>query len=365
MNKSLRSQLPEKLSMLIYFVTSHCNAKCKTCFYWEELNQRGDLTFSQIEKISRTMPSFSDLWLSGGEPTLRPDLSEIIDLFCVNNGITRISFPTNGLLPERAAKIFANALGNNRQLEIYCNLSLDGLAETHDSIRGVPGNFHRIMESIRVLGELRREFGRRLRINVNTVICRENYQEIAELAEFLKANCQLDGQYFQIVRGQTPDENIKFVPVENLKKIYRHAADSYEYYGARFFDENRPLLRWLKKLAYAGTLTFHNKVQLDSYQNKREWPMRCTAGSSSLVLDYNGFVRACELRPPIAHLKDYQYDFSALWADQRRQQELLSIEQARCSQWCTHVCFLHDSLRHSRRARYYEIPKSYFTRKVW
>src|ERR1044071_8867084 len=104
-----------KLSMLIYFVTSHCNAKCRTCFYWEELNQRGDLSFDQVTKVSRSMPRFTDLWLSGGEPTLRPDLSEIIDLFVANNGITRISFPTNGLQPERTAKIFTHALRNSPQ----------------------------------------------------------------------------------------------------------------------------------------------------------------------------------------------------------------------------------------------------------
>ena len=79
----LRSTKREKhLGTVILFVTSRCNAFCKTCFYHEELNQPGDLTFEQIEKISRTMPPITDLWLSGGEPTLRRDVSEIIDTVC-------------------------------------------------------------------------------------------------------------------------------------------------------------------------------------------------------------------------------------------------------------------------------------------
>ena len=78
----LRSTQREKrLGTVILFVTSRCNAFCKTCFYHEELNQPGDLTFEQIEQVSRTMPAITDLWLSGGEPTLRRDLSEIINLF--------------------------------------------------------------------------------------------------------------------------------------------------------------------------------------------------------------------------------------------------------------------------------------------
>ena len=78
----LRSSKREKrLGTVILFVTSRCNAFCQTFFYHAELNQPGDLTFAQIEKVSRTMPQITDLWLSGGEPTLRRDLSDIIDLF--------------------------------------------------------------------------------------------------------------------------------------------------------------------------------------------------------------------------------------------------------------------------------------------
>ena len=66
---------------MIFFVTSVCNAKCRTCFYWEELNQRGDLTLDEIRKLAFSMPPFTDLWLSGGEPMLRRELTDIIHLF--------------------------------------------------------------------------------------------------------------------------------------------------------------------------------------------------------------------------------------------------------------------------------------------
>ena len=33
--------------------------------------------------------------------------------------------------------------------------------------------------------------------------------------------------------------------------------------------------------------------------------------------------------------------------------------------WCTHVCFIHDSMRHSRRATLYEVPKNFLTRESW
>src|SRR5688500_19078308 len=75
----LRSSKRERrLGTVILFVTSRCNAFCKTCFYHAELNHPGDLTFAQLEKVSRTMPPITDLWLSGGETTLRRDVYEFI-----------------------------------------------------------------------------------------------------------------------------------------------------------------------------------------------------------------------------------------------------------------------------------------------
>ena len=108
MNKALQfvqllrsSKRERRLGTVILFVTSRCNAFCKTCFYHEELNHPGDLTFDQIEKVSRTMPPITDLWLSGGEPTLRRDVPEVIDQFVSVNGVKRVIIPTNALIKSR------------------------------------------------------------------------------------------------------------------------------------------------------------------------------------------------------------------------------------------------------------------------
>src|SRR5258708_14778559 len=148
----LRSTKRDKrVGTVLWFVTSRCNSFCRTCFYHEELNQPGDLTFEQIEKVSRTMPSITDLWLSGGEPTLRHDASEIIDMFVRHNGVRRLIIPTNGLVKARVYEIVDRALSSHPNLDLYLNLALDGYGETHDHVRGLPGPLEETPDCIRTL----------------------------------------------------------------------------------------------------------------------------------------------------------------------------------------------------------------------
>jgi MoaA/NifB/PqqE/SkfB family radical SAM enzyme len=362
----LRSSKREKrLGTVILFVTSRCNAFCQTCFYHEELNQPGDLTFAQLEKVSQTMPPITDLWLSGGEPTLRRDVPQLIDMFVANNGVKRIIIPTNGLIKARVYEIVDQALGNNPGLDLYLNIALDGYGETHDRIRGVPGNWTRALDCIESLYPLKTTYTDRFRLNVNTVVCAENYTEIEMLAEFMWDNYQLDGQYFNIIRGETlVGEQIKQVPPEVLPAMYETVAKLTKRYGDRMFAGDDASERFVKNVAYVGTITTHYRTQHANFQQSTAWPFPCTAGETTAVLDYNGDVRACELRDKFATLADFDYDFGALWTTQARANELAEIDGGKAC-WCTHVCFIHDSMRHSRRGLLYEVPKNFLTRESW
>jgi MoaA/NifB/PqqE/SkfB family radical SAM enzyme len=355
----------KRLGTVILFVTSRCNAFCKTCFYHEELNQPGDLSFAQIEKISLTMPSITDLWLSGGEPTLRRDVSEVIETFVANNGVNRLIIPTNGLIKARVYEIVDRALGDHSKLDLYLNIALDGYGVTHDQIRGVPGNWEKALDCIRSLYPLKEKYADRFRLNVNTVVCADNYTEIEKLGEFMWKNFELDGQYFNIIRGETlVGDEIKQVPAEVLPGMYEFISRLTKRYGDRMFADDDASKRFVKNVAYVGAITTHYRTQHANFQESTPWPFPCTAGETTAVIDYNGDVRACELREKFATLSDFDYDFGALWAARERSVELGAIDGGNAC-WCTHVCFIHDSMRHSSRAMLYELPKNYLTRENW
>ena len=351
---------PKRLKTVIFFVTSACNAKCRTCFYWQELNHQGDLTWDELQNLSRTMPGFTDLWLSGGEPMLRNQLTEIVHLFYINNGIRWINLPTNGLLPERTAEWIERILVENPELRLDLNVAMDGLHEMQDSLRAVPGNFNRTLETLAAMQSCRRRFAR-LRVNVNTVICSQNFDHILDIAEFVKAHCEVDGHYFNIIRGNAKDMSLKSIPRERLPELYRQIQRIYHYYAPNILKRLEGIERVVGEAYYEGTMAFHNKVQLENIDSPHPWPMPCTAGETTLVIDYNGDLRACELRGKLANLRDFDCDFRKFWLAQTRLDELDSIVRDQC--WCTHICFIHDSLRHSKKALLYDVPVAYLESK--
>ncbi len=351
-----------RLKLVILFVTSVCNAKCRTCFYWEELNQQGDLTWDEIQKLSRTMPPFTDLWLSGGEPMLRAELTEIIHLFHIQNGIRWVNLPTNGLLPDRTAEWVRRILRENPGLLLDLNVALDGLGEMQDSIRAVPGNFQKTLQTIEALQPCRGEYPT-LRVNINTVICADNFDYVLDIAEFVKTQCGVDGHYFNIIRGNAKDPALKKIPAERLPALYWELQKVYAHYAAipRRRERLEGIERKFGEVYYQGTLALHNKIQLENIDSPHPWPMPCTAGGTSVVIDYNGDVRACELRGRLGNLREFDCDFRKFWATAARRSELDAIVRDQC--WCTHVCFIHDSLRHSPKALLFDVPLTYLESK--
>ena len=348
-------------NMLIFFVTSRCNAVCRTCFYWDSLNQQGDLSLDEIRRISSTMPQFTDLWLSGGEPTLREELVEIIDLFCTNNGVSTVRLPTNGLLADRLVEIVEEVFARHPGLTFHINLALDGYGETHDRIRGVPGNFDKAAESIRKLSVLRSRYPGFF-LFVNSVICKENHDQLIELGDFIRDNFDVDGHYFQIIRGNAMEKGLLNVPLESLKAIYQNAMSLNRHYLARTRQKPPGFPRSVFETFYLGTYLFTLETQFENAASNQRWAMPCLAGTTSASLDFDGKLRICELREPVGNLRDYDCDFNRLWESKMMKDEVTQMRKDKCD--CTHICFMYNSLKSSPRATLWEIPKRYLKFKT-
>ncbi|MCC6390278.1 MAG: radical SAM protein [Bryobacterales bacterium] len=346
---------------LFLFVTSRCNSLCRTCFYFDKLNSKDDLTFGQIRRISETAPPFEKLWLSGGEPFLRDELPEIVALFARNNRVANINLPTNGLLQDRIFRSVDRMLTLAPNVSIDLNFSLDGLANTHDAIRGVPNNFRRTLETIRE-ADKRYSNVPRLRRNVLTVITRENYTEIVELGLRLATEAKLSGQYFEIVRGETPDADLKRLQREDVAALHRQLMPFHRHYARKLFAHLPPGVRQFAAMYYLGNLRLHFDLHESCLDRPRKWPMPCTAGETTIVIDHNGRFRACEMREIVGNLADYEFDIPAALASSAMGEEVEAIRNANC--WCTHSCFIQESSKFSPRVQLFTIPWAWL-RQRW
>ena len=352
---------PRQFESLFLFVTSRCNSLCRTCFYFEKLNSGNDLAFDEIRRISETAPPFRKLWISGGEPFLRDELAEIVALFVRNNRVVNLNLPTNGLLPERTFRAMDRVLELCPSLSIDLNFSLDGLANTHDAIRGVPNNFTR---TVATLKETEARYGdvRRLRRNVVSVITRENYHEMVALGLHMLERGSAAGHYFEVIRGQAPDEALKILTRGAVADLHRRLMPLHRRYAERLFGHLPAAARFFATMYYLGNVRMHFDLHEKCLEKPEPWPMACTAGQTTIVIDHDGSFRACELRGTLGSLRDLGCDASAALASEAMRAEVRDIPRAGC--WCTHSCFIQDSSKFSPRVQLFTIPWAWFRQRL-
>ncbi len=110
-------------------VTDKCNFRCTYCMPAEGLTwlPRAEvLTFEEIARLVRVLAAMGvhEVRLTGGEPLIRRDLPQLVELLAATPGVDDLSLTTNGVLLDRLAKPLVDA-GLQR-----LNVSLDSLNHT-------------------------------------------------------------------------------------------------------------------------------------------------------------------------------------------------------------------------------------------
>ena len=351
----------KELESLFLFITSRCNSLCRTCFYWDQLNKNEDLTFDQMKKISETAPNFGKLWLSGGEPFLREDIDEIVKLFHRNNKIHSVNLPTNGLLPKQIEEKTRRILKDCPDLLIDLNFSIDGLANTHDAIRGVPNNFQKTLRTMDMMQEKFAD-SPNLRRNVLTVITRESYDELIQLGMYLYKKENNVGQYFEIIRGEPLDPGLKNITRKELRALHNKLLPLHQANAERMFKDLDPKVRWFPMLYLMGSVKMHFDIHEECLDRPQRWAMNCTAGVTTAVIDHNGEFRSCEMRPSVGKLQDFDFDMTAALNSEGMKKEIAAIPKANC--WCTHSCWIQSSMKFSPKVLLFKIPWAWLKYKM-
>jgi Fe-coproporphyrin III synthase len=137
------SSFQDTLMDLTVISTYRCNSRCQMCYIWKNpTDQKEEVS---LETLAKLPGGFDNLNVSGGEPTLRRDLHELVDLLYPKARILEIS--SNGLHPEKLVPII------KKYPKIKVRLSLEGDELTSNTIRGEKDGYATKMAGMRALQE--------------------------------------------------------------------------------------------------------------------------------------------------------------------------------------------------------------------
>jgi len=158
-------------------VTEGCNSRCITCDAWKSSRQN-ELTTSETKDVLRQLREISVevIRISGGEPLIRSDLSEIVEE-CNFLGFKEIHIATNGiLLKEKAEDLIVK--GATR-----FDVSLDGGISTNNRIRGLSGHYDMVLKGIGEVKRVERQVRRKIPITIFTTLMKQNMAEVPSLVK--------------------------------------------------------------------------------------------------------------------------------------------------------------------------------------
>src|SRR4029078_857837 len=98
---------PIRPTVLIYNCTFVCDARCTMCNNWKRGNRKEDMTVPQVDGVMdhEFWGGVEKLHISGGDPTTRNDLPELVEMFHRRlPRLRKIGVNTTGVTPSRATQ---------------------------------------------------------------------------------------------------------------------------------------------------------------------------------------------------------------------------------------------------------------------
>ncbi len=200
-----------------------CNLRCRMCPFWRRKDEKL-LTVDEEVLIFKSLEKAGVLFIGfeGGEPLLRRDIDQILEEAYKRFHTSLVS---NGWLLKEKAKSISEYLD-------YLFVSIDGIGEVHDKIRGIPGSFDRAIEGIR-------EAVKYIPVSISFTITNDNYDQVLgviELAKKLGITVSVQISYDYSTAEKLSPEREKLLNTLNLlielKKKGYPIVESIQYFSA-------------------------------------------------------------------------------------------------------------------------------------
>jgi MoaA/NifB/PqqE/SkfB family radical SAM enzyme len=153
---------PIRPTVLIYNCTWVCDARCTMCNNWKWGDRKSDMTLAQVEPVMNHefWGAVENLNISGGEPTTRNDLPELVEMFQRHlPRLRKIGINTTGLTPHRAIPMLTRIVEfcAKNGILISIRVSLDGIGDVHNQVRDVKRGFEKASQTIEAMQALSKQ----------------------------------------------------------------------------------------------------------------------------------------------------------------------------------------------------------------
>lgn len=312
-------------SYVIFFVTAKCNANCKMCFYKDNMDKAkfadNELTIDEYERIARNIKLINVLGISGGEPFLRSDLSEIIKIIYRNCSPLVVDLPTNGFFVESILKQTEEVARFCKDMVIDLQISMDGPEQIHNELRGLKDGFRHIKETYRGLVSLKKKY-KNLKIKACIVYSYYNQDYIEELFNLLESDFRdFDRIVFSVAHGSVSNPEV------------------FNFDWTKYFE----ICERIRKTATVHSLLdFHSlfTIALRIAKNEflkevlktRDMYKKCASGGRVIVVSETGKVFPCEpLWFAVGDLRKDNYELNRILHSNRMQEFHKKIVRERCN----------------------------------
>jgi MoaA/NifB/PqqE/SkfB family radical SAM enzyme len=276
--------------LLNYSVTLRCILDCKYCgvsrlnnnFATEELTAKDIALFLK----DRMLKKLKVIVISGGEPFLKNDLSEILLEFKKRISPDIFHITTNGFLTEEIIESVKFLKKNGLNIEI--KISIDDISDRHDLLRNRKGSFEKAVQTIQ---KLRSIFDRsELFIGINQTIFEENYRSIPEVKKLAESFAAAYRGFIGLAKRPlytgtrewdyglvNLSDNAKRYVKNSLENIYRWQACFNSH--PRFFEE--------------VIIRHYVKGQIEILESKKPMRHKCMSLFTHFRLNPNGDIITC------------------------------------------------------------------------
>jgi MoaA/NifB/PqqE/SkfB family radical SAM enzyme/glycosyltransferase involved in cell wall biosynthesis len=157
----------QKPRTMILLLNKRCNLKCDFCDLWHYTDM---MPFESAVTIVQRAPAagVKTLVITGGEPFVHPRIFELIEL--TKNLGMGVNITTNGTLLVKDLDRIKNCRVDS------LSISLDGLNDTHDLLRGVDGTYAEVVRAIDVI-----KAETDIWINIYFVVTKQNVRELTQI----------------------------------------------------------------------------------------------------------------------------------------------------------------------------------------